>query len=174
MLFRSLLAFGLVREVRRFGLDVTDPFTVHSGWGSYKLFTITGTVLSPTKSHVVTTHVSGGGSNVGGVVQPITTSTTTNIHDQFFIRDSKGLEQDVKLTDVDIALREDHQLSAVWGIKKGKESGRYFLFRNHSTRRADFIEQALRDMLKPHKWPVLPMLALLSANAVIVDRKSVV
>lgn len=149
----ALLVLGLARESRPFGLDEGDPLKVNGGWGMYRLYKTTGTVLSPTKSHVVTTHVSGGGGN-----RPVTSSTSETIHDQFFIRDCNGGEQSIQVTDVNVALREGHELSAAWAIPKGKEQGPYFLFRNHSTQSVDFIDRVVRDMLKPHKWPVLPLL----------------
>jgi len=147
-----LLALVLARETRPFGMDDSDPFTIRSGWKSYKVYSSTGTVLSPTKSRVVSTHVSGGGS------QPVSTSTSTSIHDQFFIREANGFERALQLTNVDIALREGHQVSAVWGIRRGKESGSYFLFRNHSTRNVDFVDSVLGGMMRPHVWPVLPLI----------------
>lgn len=148
-----LLALGLARELRPFGLDASDPFMIRSGWRSYKVYSSTGTVLSPTKSQVSTTYVSGGGHN-----QPVSTSTSTSIYDQFFIRESNGFERAMQLTDVNIALREGHQVSAVWGIKTGKKTGSYFLFRNHSLQTLTFIDEAVKGMMRSHKWPVLPLM----------------
>jgi hypothetical protein len=161
----GLLALGVAREMRRFGLDERDPFTLNAGWTTYALNTTTGTVLSPTKSREVQTHVSGGGPAYvsHGVVysQPITSTTTTTIHDQFFIHDpGQNRERAFKLQNVDIALREGHAMSVAWGIKKGKNSGYNFLFRNHTTRRTDFIDGAIRGMIRPHAWLVLPVTVL--------------
>jgi hypothetical protein len=144
-----LLALGLAREIRPFGLVVSDPFTIRSGWTSYKVYSSTGTVLSPTKSRVVTTHVSGGGG------QPVSTSTSTSIHDQFFIRESDGRERAIQLTNMNLALREGHLVSAVWCIRKGKKNGDYFLFRNHSTRDVNFVGWRVMTLLRPKVWPVL-------------------
>ncbi len=149
-----LFAFGLVRETRPFGLDDSDPFTIRSGWSTYKVYSSTGTVFSPTKSRVVRTSVSGGGS------QPVSTSTSTSIYDQFFIREADGSERPVQLTNVNVALREGHQVSAVWAIGKGKKSGSYLLFRNHSTRNVDLINGVLESMMRPSRWLVLPLLLL--------------
>jgi hypothetical protein len=149
-----LLALGFAREIRRFGLDGSDPFTIRSGWTRYQVHSSTGTVLSPTKSRVVTTHVSGGGAGN----QPISSSTSTSIHDQFFIRESNGYESGLQVTDMNLALRDGHQVSAVWGIRKGKKTGAYIVFRNHTTRNVDFVDSKVKAMLQPSIWPVFPLI----------------
>lgn len=153
---------GCVREMRSFGLEASDPFMIRAGWSSYKIHSITGTVLAPTKSRVVTTEVSGGGSYVSGGVtytNPVSTSTSTAIHDQFFLRASDGVEEAIQLTNFNLALREGHQMTAAWAIKKGKKSGNYFLFRNHSTRDVDFSNLQSETIMRPSILIWLPVLS---------------
>ena len=163
----ALMVAGCMREMRSFGLDASDPFMIRAGWSSYIVHSITGTVLAPTKSRVVTTNVSGGGSYVSGgatYTNPISTSTSTSIHDQFFLRTSDGVEKEIQLTNFNLALREGHQLTAAWVIKKGKKSGHYFLFRNHSTRGVDSNTSRLETMLRPSILIWLPVLSSVVAG----------
>lgn len=169
--FLALVVAGCMREMRRFGLDASDPFLMRAGWSSYKIHSITGTVLDPTKSRVVTTDVSGGGSYVSGGVthtRPISTSTSTSIHEQFFLRASDGTEKAIQLTNFDLALREGHRMTAAWAIQKGKESGYYFLFRNHSTRGVDFSKLRLETMMRPSILLCLPLVSSVVAGICFV------
>lgn len=152
LLFLTLLGFA--RELRPFRLNPDDPFRLNAGYSYYTLNTATGMVLSPTKA--MQEHVSVHGDGRGGVHS----TSHTVIHDQFFIRNAQHYETDVKLRNVDLALREGHDFSAVWAIKRGRKSGNYFLLRNHTTNRTDFLDHALKEMLTPHRWPAL-MLTLL-------------
>lgn len=157
----GLLALSLARETRRFGLSETDPFALKAGWTTYTVKTITGTVLSPTKAREVETRVSGGGGggtvHTGIVIQPISTTTIKTVHDQFFIHDpEQNVEQAYKLTNVDIAVREGHEMSAAKVVKAGQTLGYNFMFRNHTTQRVDFLDDVLRWLVRPRLWPVVP------------------
>jgi hypothetical protein len=133
-----LVVVGLARELRSFGIDPSDPGKLRAGWTYYKLYATIGEVLSPTEGLV------------------------SHAHDQFFIREASGHEQVLPLNGVDIAVREGHQVSAVWGIKKGEERGPYLLFRNHSTKEDYFFDDVVKRMLKPNKWPVLALITLVA------------
>lgn len=156
----ALVVAGFMREMRPFGLNASAPLTIDAGWANYEVHSHTGTVLAPTKSRVVTTEVSGGGSYVSGgatYTRPISTSTSTSIHDQFFLRTSDGVEESIQLTNFDLAVREGHQMTAAWAIKKGNESGKYFLFRNHSTREVNFSTLQLETMMRPSILICIPL-----------------
>lgn len=150
-----LLLLGMARELRRFGVDPDEALKVKAGWTHYQLYTFTGAVLDPSKAIETVTQVHGGGPH-----QAISTSHSRHVHDQFFVRDARGTERSFKLVDVDLAVRGGHRLSAVWAIRKGKQRGDYVLFVNHTTGDRYFIHKGLRNMLKPHKWPALPLAAL--------------
>lgn len=161
--YSAVLMAAFIFSLRgRVGLESSDPRKLLAGSRRYDLHSATGTVLSPTKDREVHTHVSGGGgygqiSGGTGYVHtaPITSRTTTITHVQFFLKKPDGKEMDIQLTDVDLALREGHALSVVWGIREGRDAGNHFLFRNHSTQRADFVDDLLARMLRPRIWPVV-------------------
>lgn len=156
-----LTLFGFARELRPFRLSPDDPFRLHAGYSHYILHTATGMVLSPTKDieKEITVHGDGRGR--------VHSTSHTVIHDQFFIRNAQSHETEVKLRNVDLALRAGHDFSAVWAIKRGKKFGNYFLLRNHTTNRADFLDHALKEMLTPHRWPALMLTLLILMTALV-------
>jgi hypothetical protein len=115
------------------------------------------------------THVTGsGGGGAGysykgtGVSRntPVTISSRTTRHLQFILKDVTGRERAFELQDIDIACREGNILSVVWGVKKGKEKGPYWLVRNHDTENVH-VTQSFRHVFGLSGWLIL--LALVAA-----------
>ena len=150
-----LTLVGFVRELRPFRLSPDDPFRLNAGYSHYTIYSATGMVLSPTKAMQEHTSVHGDGRG------RVYSSSYTTIRDQFFVRNAQGNETDIQLRNVDLAVRDGHDFSAVWAIKRGKKTGSYFLLRNHTTNRTDFLDHALKVMLVPHRWPALTLLSLI-------------
>lgn len=118
----------------------------------YEHYSVTGKVTGASKH--LETQVSGGGG--GGYsyqgtgyssTAPITSRTVT--HDQVFVNDGSGKEHALKLQDWDLAVREGHQLTAVWLVKRGKSSGPYVAIRNHTTDETLHNMPALSKMHRP-------------------------
>ncbi len=179
MYISLLIAAFLFTIGGRVGLDLGENRKLLCGRTRYKLYSATGTVLSPSKDREVRTHISGGGGTgyvSGGTgyssQAPITSSTTTITHVQFFLKEAEEKERPIQITDVNLALREGQKLSVVWAIKEGKDAGHYFLFRNHTTQKTDYNESVLLNMLTPSMWLVLicslPLLLLPSIPFYIV------
>jgi hypothetical protein len=133
-------------------LDREDKWVVRSGRTLHRLYSSTGTVLSPSKQREVRTHISGGGSTynsaTGGYqTAPISSSTTTILHLEFFIREADGHERPMQFRNVDMALREGQLASALWGIKDGEDRGHYFMLYNHSTGEIEWFENRLLSLV---------------------------
>lgn len=158
----GLLLLSFVRETRQFGLDKSDPFVFKAGFSRHKINSTTGVVLDPNKNPVTETHVSGGQAYMIGnqiMSSPVRSTTTTTIHDRFFIFDpERNVEMPFKTWNLDIAMREGHIMSAVGCLKKGEANTDYFLFRNHSVQRDYPIDSTLSKIIKPQIWPILPLL----------------
>jgi hypothetical protein len=100
-----------------------------------------------------TTQVSGGGGgyNVGsGQNNPVSVSSVTQTHDQFFLKDDKGQEMAVEMTDAGLALRKGNRVSVFWGIIQGDQRGPYVAIVNHTTNSVTKIESAIQGLaVKP-------------------------
>ena len=104
-----------------------------------------------------TTQVSGGGG--GGYLHkgsgyisnsPVTSRTTT--HDQILVRVEDGTEHAVTLSDVNLAVREGHRVSLIWGISRGADQGPYVGIYNHDTRSMNPIENQFRRLIGPRPF----------------------
>ncbi|HET7624535.1 MAG TPA: hypothetical protein VFM25_04660 [Verrucomicrobiae bacterium] len=98
------------------------------------------------------THVSGSGGNynVGsGQINPVTISSSTATHDQFFLRGEDGQEMAVELVNSGLALRKGHRISVAWGIIKGNERGQYIAAYNHNTGSLVKFDAAIRGLAIP-------------------------
>jgi hypothetical protein len=145
-----MLVFGIARELRPFGLDSSNEPMIRAGGKRHHIYSFAGMALSPTKTRETRTSVSGGYNNT-----PISSSTSTTVHDQFFLRDKSGAERAFQLTNLDVAVREGHDMVVLWANRKGK--GGYFLFNNRSTSSFLFINGVLSSILQPRMWLVLPV-----------------
>ncbi|MGB2867999.1 MAG: hypothetical protein WBD36_06090 [Bacteroidota bacterium] len=127
----GLFAFTLVLLFRRM---LTKPSLItidklETGGKQYGLYWVTGKVVGQGKFS--TTHVSGGGSSGDGYTAPVSSSST--IHNDIFLLDLKGKEHSFQLSGWDVACREGHELTVLWAIRKGKQSGHYIVVMNHTT-----------------------------------------
>ncbi len=142
-----LFLVGLVGELKGARIGGANRSTLVAGFRRYEIHTVTGFVRSPSKALETRTMVSGNQYNVSS-------SSTTYVHDQFFIAHPNG-ETSFQLVDFNLPLREGHRLSAVWAIRKGRERGPYIMFRNHTTNERIVVDKVLRRMLRPRIWPLL-------------------
>ena len=96
-----------------------------------------------------TTQVSGGGGgyNVGsGHNNPVTISSVTQTHDQFFLKSDDGHELAVEMTDAGLALRKGHRVTVFWGILQGQERGPYIAIYNQTTNDVTKMEPAILNL----------------------------
>ena len=97
-----------------------------------------------------TTQVSGGGGgyNVGsGRNNPVTITSVSRTHDQFFLKSDSGQEMAVETTDAGLALRKGHRVTVFWGILQGQERGPYVAIYNHTTKSLTKMESAIQGLV---------------------------
>jgi hypothetical protein len=78
-------------------------------------------------------HGGGGGANAYGYATNIRISSTTTIHDQFFLRQPGGAVESIKLAGWDFPVADGHIVSAVWAVREGAGGGPFFVVVNHTT-----------------------------------------
>ena len=123
---------------------------------SYRLETVTGKVLAPTKSMQTTVQASasGGGGRLhhgSGKVQEVdlTVTSTTIVHDQFFLQDNAGREHAFQLQGFNVACREGNVLSVVAAFTPGQPRGPYVAVYNGTTQTRFYNEQAIKALCRP-------------------------
>ena len=131
---------------------------INLGKRNIEVHSFTGKVANVTKNLETKVHGGGGGGysyqGTGGSA-PVSISSTTVIHDQIFLVDSQGNERALQLTDFDIACRESNNVSAMWAIIEGKDSGPYFAIVNHSTGSKFLNEKIVRSIVFKSVTPIL-------------------
>ena len=108
-----------------------------------------------------TTQVSGGGGgyNVGsGHNNPVTISSVSSTHDQFFLKDENGKE----MTDAGLALRKGHRVTVLWGVIRGQERGQYVAVLNHATNNLTKIDSGIVGLAGRRTPPLVPLAWILS------------
>ena len=114
------------------------------------LHSFTGEVLEEKKWSTTQVSGSGGGYNAGsGQANPVSFSSTTSTHDQFFLRGDDGQEKAVELVNASVALRKGHRISVLWGVIKGNERGLYLAVYNHTTGELTQLSAAVNSLTVP-------------------------
>lgn len=130
---------------------------------NYELQSTTGKVLSSGKN--METKVSGGGgggyTNRGsGYTAPVSITSKTTVHDQFFLEDANGKEHAFQLSDFNLACRDGNILTVVAAINIKKDNGPYISVINHSTDKVYFDPIALKQICEPNR--LIYVLALIA------------
>ena len=128
----------------------------------YEHHFVTGTVASADKQ--LETKVSGGGGGGGsyrgtGYTAPVTVSSKTVTHDAIYLVDANGQEHALRLQDWDLSVREGHELTAVWLIKKGKSKGDYVAMHNATLGDTTYDAKVLAKLHRT--WWLVPLSLLL-------------
>ncbi|MBO2011637.1 hypothetical protein [Hymenobacter negativus] len=136
---------------------------------SYRLDTVTGTVLAASKS--METKVQGSASGGGGRLHNgsgsmrdvnLTMNSTTVVHDQFFLQDAAGKEHAFQLQGFNVACREGNVLDVVTAFAPGAQRGPYVMVYNNATQMRFYNDQAIKQLCSPSFWRyLLVCLALL-------------
>ncbi len=128
--------------------------TVKTAGKEATLYHFTGMVAEAGKN--METIVSGGGGGgysyqgTGGSA-PVTISSRTVIHDQFFLVDKNGNERAFQLQGFNIACRKDNKLTVIWGIKKGERNGPYIIVHNFSTHETFYKDVLIGKLFVPNQ-----------------------
>jgi hypothetical protein len=124
--------------------------TVTVGDRIIDLITVHGEVVEEKKWATTQVMGSGGGFNAGsGQPSPVTISSSTTTHDQFFLRGDDGREQAFELANAGLALRKGHRMSVLWGTIKGNSSGTYLAVYNHTTSQLSEIPGSINGLAVP-------------------------
>lgn len=131
----------------------------------YNLYWINGIVVNQGK--YATTHVSGSGGGSGQYQAPVNISSSTTVHNDIFLTDNSGKEHSIQLSGFDVACREGNELSVIWAIKEGLNTGPYIAVLNHTTSQYYENKTALAGMFRPEgttrkamKYSVIGLIAL--------------
>jgi hypothetical protein len=121
------------------------------------LFTFQGEVVDEKKWATTQVSGSGGGINVGsGQPNPVTITSSSTTHDQFFLRNDAGQEQAFEFANAGLALRKSHRVTVLWGTIKGNASGSYLAVYNHTTSQLSEIPGTINTLaIPPMPVPVL-------------------
>ena len=129
---------------------------------SYRLEAVTGTVLAVTKS--METRLQGSASGGGGRLHKgsgtmrevdLTVTSTTVVHDQFFLQDAAGQEHAFQLQGFNVVCREGNLLTVVAAFAPGQQRGPYVMVCNNATQARFYNEQALQGLCRPDFWRYL-------------------
>jgi len=124
--------------------------TVTVGDRVIDLFTFHGEVLEEKKWATTQVSGSGGGINTGsGQPSPVTITSSSTTHDQFFLRGDDGHEEAFEFANAGLALRKGHRMSVLWGTIKGNNSGTYLAVYNHTTSRLSEIPDSINNLAVP-------------------------
>jgi hypothetical protein len=123
--------------------------TVTVGDRIIELSTFRGEVVEEKKW--ATTQVAGGGGiNTGpGQHTPVTISSASTTHDQFFLRSDDGQERAFEMADAGLALRKGHRVTVLWANIKGIERGAYLAVYNHTTAALTPFPSAVSELAIP-------------------------
>jgi hypothetical protein len=127
----------------------------------FELHAVRGTVAAANKQLETRVHGSGGGgytSGGSGYTNPVQISSTTVTHDQIYVVDDVGREHALRLQNWNLACREGHELTAVWLIRRGKNSGPYVAIRNGTLDETKYDDKELAKVHRP-LWPLAALAA---------------
>ncbi|EPF93138.1 hypothetical protein GCM10025882_05440 [Acinetobacter gyllenbergii] len=116
---------------------------------NYGIYQFTGEVIDSNKQREMHVHGGGGATYQGtGGNAPVTSSTT--IHDQFFLIDDQGQEHDVTLSNWNVTLRIGHHIQMIWVIPENKDRGPYVIVNNLNLKKFQRNDQAIRQLASDH------------------------
>jgi len=137
---------------------------IELGWKAFEHHFVRGTAVGVDKK--LETKVQGGGGGGSsyrgtGYTAPVRVTSTTTTHDLIHLQDENGQEHAIRLQNWDLAVRETHDLTAMWLAKPGKSGGPYVAIHNHSLEQTDYDEKGIAKLARP-------LLILLAAWVIIV------
>ena len=116
----------------------------------------------------------GGGGGGGGAVRngnggsaPVRISSTTTVHDKFFLlNEETNVEKDVSLQNWDVSLREGHIVQVIWAIAPGKDKGPYVVVNNKNLNKPVWSKSQIHMLTRSHYrkqfWGSLAITILIS------------
>jgi hypothetical protein len=124
--------------------------TVSVGSRMIDLYAFTGEVVDQSSSSETRTTVH---SN-----RQVTSQTVH--YAQLFVRAPDGEERDLEVANMKIGVRREHTVSLLWGIKKGRENGKYIAVYNHDTKSIHHIRKENNDLAGPPGYTLIIVVAV--------------
>jgi hypothetical protein len=122
------------------------------------LHAFTGEVVDEKKWSTTQVSGGGGGYNVGsGQNNPVTISSVSHTHDQFFLKNESGQEMAVEAVDAGLAIRKGHRVTVIWGIPPGADRGPYLAIYNHTTDIITKFDAAIQNLAMKPAPGLLPL-----------------
>lgn len=151
----SLIWFILAMrlEVRK-SKPQKDLFSLYVGQRYYKLHSFTGEVISEQST------IESGSTVYGNNQAGYRVANYRYEHDKFFVKGNDGQEHAVHLVDSGIRVRRGNIVSALWAIRKGKQSGSYIFFYNHDTKEETIIRKKINKIFHFSLTAVIPFAGL--------------
>ena len=116
---------------------------------TYGIYQFTGEVVDNNKQRETRVHGGGGATYNGtGGTAPVTSSTT--IHDQFFLMDDNGQEHDVTLSNWNVTLRTGHRIQIIWVIPENKKEGPYVVVNNLNLKKFQRNDPVIGQLASDH------------------------
>lgn len=136
----------------------------------YGIYQFIGKVESTSKDRETHVHGGGGGGavrNGNGGSAPVRISSTTTVHDKFFLlNEETNVEKDVSLQNWDVSLREGHIVQVIWAIAPGKDEGPYVVVNNKNLNKPVWSKSQIHMLTKSHYrkqfWGSLAITILIS------------
>jgi len=117
----------------------------------------------------------GGGSSYRGTgyTAPVRITSSTTTHDLIHLQDENGKEHALRLQNWDLAVRETHELTAIWLVKPGKSGGPYVAIHNHSLDQTDYDEKGIAKLARPlpillAAWLIIVLLPFSGGNTFLL------
>ncbi|WP_180183915.1 hypothetical protein [Acinetobacter sp. YH01020] len=117
---------------------------------TFNVNSFTGTVIDTNKQLETKVSGSGGGGAVyqgSGAIAPVSISSSTTVHDNFFLIDPNGKEISVKLSNWDLSLRTGHTVQVIWVVPQKASSGPYVTVHNQNLGDVNWNDTALKTVV---------------------------
>jgi hypothetical protein len=133
------------------------------------LHAFTGEVVDEKKWSTTQVSGGGGGYNVGsGRNNPVTISSVSHTHDQFFLKNESGQEKVVETVNAGLAIRKGHRVTVMWGVLQGMERGQYLAIYNHTTDTLTRFDAAIQGLAMKPAPGLLPLAWIASIFGICV------
>ena len=139
---------------------------------TYEIHQFMGKVEGTSKQRETRVHGGGGGGvvrNGQGATAPVRISSTTTVHDNFFLlNEESNAEKDISLQNWDVALREGHKVQVIWVIPPKSNAGPYVVVNNKNLDKVTWSKPTIQRIAGAHyRGPLWGSLAVAVIPAIL-------
>lgn len=120
---------------------------------TYLLCDFYGEVVDTNRQRETKVYGSGGGGatyNGYGGTAPISINSVTTVHDEFFLIDEHGNEEDFHLMNWELPLRTGHKVQMIWIVPPNKPSGPNVVMNNKNLKKSEWNNKKLHEIASAH------------------------